>query len=323
MERTLTLALPLLAVGALAQPAILESAYLPNGTTMDVSVHSGAIPPGGAGAGQIWDLSSLTYNPVGVIGVADPASTPCASTFPSSNMSYVVPNGTWHYFIRTTTDLQWQGMNWPSSCVGGLTFTDPRKVIDFPFNYQDSFTDTYAGDDGSSGSVTVEYDGHGTLITPFGTFNNVARIKSTDGANVDYAWLSDGFPQYGILQTIDGNSSTLVFTSVVTGLAERSTTEPVVVAPNPASDRITISDVPPGATVTIADPSGRTLQRGFATDAATIVDISPLPAGIYFVRWEGGGRMGSRKLIVQPVVRSSNRTRPSWSTSTTLLQRVP
>jgi hypothetical protein len=57
----------------------------------------------------------------------------------------------------------------------------------------------------------------------------------------------------------------------------------VSVYPNPVTDVLTVSGAPAGATLTIADLSGRTVGRQTLTDRHTVVSVTSLPAGIYLV----------------------------------------
>lgn len=71
-----------------------------------------------------------------------------------------------------------------------LSYTDPDEVYDFPMNFNDNNTSTFAlSADLSTLGVPLQIsingereklvEGWGTLITPFGTFNNTLKLKST------------------------------------------------------------------------------------------------------------------------------------------------
>ena len=62
-------------------------------------------------------------------------------------------------------------------------YTDPKDMIRYPFNYANSFVDTYSGDQTIanvahtfSGTRTVTYDGWGTVMVPWGTVSGVLRL---------------------------------------------------------------------------------------------------------------------------------------------------
>ena len=71
-----------------------------------------------------------------------------------------------------------------------LSYTDADELYDFPMNFNDNNTSTFAlGADLSTLGIPLQIsingqriklvEGWGTLITPFGTFNNTLKLKST------------------------------------------------------------------------------------------------------------------------------------------------
>jgi hypothetical protein len=66
-----------------------------------------------------------------------------------------------------------------------IVYSNPKKFRIYPLNYLQSFTDTYKAItyQGTnivqklSGTITVTYDGYGTLTLPTGTVTNVGRFK--------------------------------------------------------------------------------------------------------------------------------------------------
>ena len=73
---------------------------------------------------------------------------------------------------------------------------DPEKLMEFPFNYSDSYTDNYAGvftmqsnklaTTNGSGTATVSADGWGTLLLPFGvSIDSVLRVKTVENLITD------------------------------------------------------------------------------------------------------------------------------------------
>ena len=66
------------------------------------------------------------------------------------------------------------------------------------------------------------------------------------------------------------------------------------VYPNPTSDVITVSGIPPQSEILITDITGKTLYRLKSRDAETIIDLSSFPQGIYFLITD----IGSMKVVV-------------------------
>lgn len=143
------------------------------------------IDPGPGGADQVWNFGALD----------------CPNTWTNT---WIAPFATMNEDWPTTT-VVWNSQSrfemYEAStdafrALGfseGITLTsarydDPSDEIRYPFTYGDSYTDTWngwnyfpdgtGGQDSSavSGTLAVEADGHGTLILPFGTIEDVLRI---------------------------------------------------------------------------------------------------------------------------------------------------
>ncbi|CAA6802580.1 MAG: Unknown protein [uncultured Aureispira sp.] len=69
--------------------------------------------------------------------------------------------------------------------------------------------------------------------------------------------------------------------------------------PNPTQDQVTIKskDFTAKSTVTILDLKGRQVQSSTLNSAKSIVDISNLAQGVYFVRIEDAYRVGVQQLV--------------------------
>ncbi|MDX9905022.1 MAG: T9SS type A sorting domain-containing protein [Bacteroidales bacterium] len=73
----------------------------------------------------------------------------------------------------------------------------------------------------------------------------------------------------------------------------------LIIAPNPASDKITIrSESPsPPFQISIFNTNGQELFKQTVTDPVTEIDISRLPPGIYFVRLEGEKKVANGRFV--------------------------
>jgi hypothetical protein len=56
----------------------------------------------------------------------------------------------------------------------------------------------------------------------------------------------------------------------------------ITLYPNPVSDVLSINGMPPGATITIMDVSGKIVR--IYENASETIDVSYLPKGVYFVK---------------------------------------
>lgn len=195
MKKNLLVCFSMAAAIMSAQPVIQTTNFMPIGMSFTLSA-GGPVSPGSGGANQTWDLSAVTVSPAGVLTVIDPSTTPCASMFPTSNWGEQTPGtNPYIYMLRTASQIEVMGENWPSSCTGGMTYSNTKIALKFPFNYTDTYSDPYVNNNGSY-TCTVTYDGYGTLITPTGTITNVARVSYLDGGNSYVEWFSTGNPGY-------------------------------------------------------------------------------------------------------------------------------
>src|SRR5688572_14380412 len=80
---------------ATAQPVLTSTNMAPIGFTAPVSAAApGSFNPGGSGASQTWDFSSLPLLAIGDVTIVDPATTPYGATYPTSNYAYKLVLGT-------------------------------------------------------------------------------------------------------------------------------------------------------------------------------------------------------------------------------------
>ena len=74
-----------------------------------------------------------------------------------------------------------------------IDYDNPQTILKYPFTYLQSFTDSFAGtfqyqgiDILNHGSVQVTADAYGDLILPYGTIENVMRLKYEVTGSEDY-----------------------------------------------------------------------------------------------------------------------------------------
>lgn len=285
MKKSILAILCALSPSAFAQPTLTESAYLPVGSQLTISVHPGAISPGSSGAGQTWNLSALTYTTIGPMSVVIPGSTSCGSQFPSSNYAVTIPNGDVLYSIRSSSVQEQTGHSYPG-CTGSLIYTDNMIEYAFPFSYLDSITDTFSNNV-ESGTVKYVYDGYGTMITPFGTFNNTGRIKMIGNTATEYLWFSGTTFQYPLARTINNNSTTLLYSNFVSANPEIITKDQKInIFPNPFDTQLSFSlEANEETKISIYDLLGNKVWEETFTNSATI-NTEPFYSGIYFYALE-------------------------------------
>lgn len=141
--------------------------------------------PGNGGANQNWNFSGvINSGDTSIQNYVLPSSTPYGSSFPTATIASNTPinPSSYTYYSGTSSVFELLGSQNSSFKMIGV---DPKKFRIYPFNYLQSFSDTYRGlvyqgyniVQMSSGNVTVTYDGYGTLVLPSGTATNVGRFK--------------------------------------------------------------------------------------------------------------------------------------------------
>jgi len=242
-----TLILALFAAPAWAQITLNSTDVFQTGDTRPiVFADSTGVTPGDSGPNRTWDYSDLvaidtdTYT----FEFAAPGATPYGASFPSANLAEIQEDmdGVLSYVYWNVDSAQAEIVG----IVGGddieIPYSDPQRVITFPFTYNSSQTDTFASTftvEGTTvnrtGDIETEGDAYGTVITPAGTFNNALRLKisqnirdvvSVQGLTVEtetetdtYSWHIEGirFPVLSITMVdvkINGISQGITATAV-------------------------------------------------------------------------------------------------------------
>lgn len=178
-----------------AQPTITSSNFPPAGTSMHfIQGNTAGVSEGSGGAAQSWNFSSVTPN--GTTNDFDyvaAAGTPYISSFPGATMAATADDGNggliYLYYTHNSSSTSMNGygfddMGTPYTSV----LSDPQIILNYPVNYNSTFTDVFSGtttvsNSGitittyRSGSMTFLADGYGSLTTPGGTYPNCLRAK--------------------------------------------------------------------------------------------------------------------------------------------------
>jgi hypothetical protein len=212
-----------------AQSPILDSTVcLTVGDLAQIKVINNAlsISPGSNGPAQTYDYSVLpAFNSNYEILGVDNLTSPFGNTYPTANatVSWSSFGTPYYHFLLSDTSYQYLG---GGGSFGDYQYIDTYKQLQFPFAYNDSYTDTFIAVSNTggyrAGSVTVTGDGYGTLMVPGHTFTNVLRVKRAsdyyDTINNNprhsietyYEYYKPGIPHYILLHgfyTISTGSS--------------------------------------------------------------------------------------------------------------------
>lgn len=293
-----------------AQPVIVSTMPpFPVGTVDSAYSAPASVAPGAGGAGVTWNLSALVPTATGVLSVVNPSSTPYTATFSTATLCAEVTlvGGGIKYIYQRLSSTKWEKLANNYSGIGtGDDYTpNPESYMMFPFNYTNTFTDTFQKTTGSANTVDVTYDGYGTLITPHATYTNVVRLYKYWGpGDYDYNWYVTS-PNIGLVAAYHAqtNQYTLIRHMATAGVTEVNTPPTAHLFPNPFTDKAILKiDASNGlseASVTIIDVAGRVVRYLPVTTVETIISADELPSGLYFYNVQNGGmKIASGKMVI-------------------------
>ncbi len=319
----------------LTSPSIAQTLTMDN-VTPQIGDHfithkSLAGPIGDSGQGITWDLSGLVALDTNTLSYETPTNHPKATFYPDATVVGI--NGDAGEFLDISS-FAWQrlGISAPSFAFEVNYSNDPEVFLTFPFYYNKTFNNQFSGLVTSSGvtiprtgTITVTGDGTGTLIMPYGQFNNVLRIKvlevTTDTVNqipvtietLTYSWFQEGIHASiaSVIQTtIDTNvtsASYFLDESIISSnhsLAQWDS--PIRVSPNPAIDLIHVDfQLNQASRVQwqILSMEGKTIlpttsEFRQAGRQSIQLDVASIPSGKYILQLMANGKMASKKIVL-------------------------
>ena len=338
-------------LGLLAQPTLTTNSSPLVGFTYSTSqVDLGSTTEGAAGANVTWDFSSAAdTGEVTTFDFVDPSTLTDFSSFPTANLAYagLLEGVEFSAFLRNSaTSFELLGSA-ISSPFGNfvIPFSDPMKLFSFPTTFNSTFSDTYRNDftadlgfasttTSTTGTMSYEVDGYGTLITSSGTYNNVLRMKKYDvsfdssltsiggeeqpatyseNRAMSYEWVvvsnGESIPVFVIttdttITEFDetySRSASHSYSDEFTGL-ENNKAADFMLFPNPTEGKFVATVSNQINRIEICDITGKTVQT-YVPDADKLndvqeFDITNLPAGIYWIR-----QMGDSGIIIKKLVR--------------------
>ena len=173
-------------------PSITSAANLQIGEQITVYEVDLTDPnPGPAGSAIIWDFYTLEDASSQTATFVLPSTTDFSSDFPNTSVAVAYENGlqggsfvtSYEYYNTSGILTSLSGIVNNSGTV--LTYeNDPINMI-YPFSYQssnfDEFTSAYIvnGDNvAEQGTISIEGDGYGSLILPYGQIDDVVRMHT-------------------------------------------------------------------------------------------------------------------------------------------------
>ncbi len=332
--------------GIVAAPAIAQPSFtsFPNLPEQEERVsknfdYSGADPKTSAGANKTWDFSTLDYS--AVLEETDthynnPGTSIYGSHFPEAT----------EYLASTQDDgdLQENFYQVTSDCYLTLgygtedriiKYSDPMNVYSIPFLYNDIQNDTYGYTevDGSmeylsNSTTSTVFDGYGTLIMPFGTITDVARLRRKENTLlvinisglpyytyeyniVSYIWIvpgqADAILAISYIDYIDGPASEanvhVTIPKKTTGIIKNTTATNAFIYPQPASHEATVmsKELHGDCQVKVYNLSGDMVSEinEVAESEKLVLDVQHLSAGMYMLEVKNEDRTYRQKLLVQ------------------------
>lgn len=242
---------------------------------------------GGNGQNQTWDYSNVSLTPISASQSIVVTSAPFQSTFTNSNL--IVKNTTSNndlflYFLLSNSKLELLGLSNLTNIIVDFN-SNPLTQFEFPFTYNYLINDSYStsNEPGINNAFTIKYDAFGTLITPYGTYNNVFRTKRLDGIFPEYNWYEQNTNKV-ILSVIFGSSgiTSVTFFQQNNLNISKFKKDKFEIYPNPTATFINLNTSTEIQNYKIFDLIGRKIKTE-KLDKNQKIDVSQLDAGNYFI----------------------------------------
>ena len=306
MNKIIIWLLLLCCINVMAQPILEETTLNLNGSSNIFTASSNGFTTGGVGANVTWNYSSLILTPNGTSLSAVVTTSPFTSNFPQTNLIVkTTTNGTdfYSYYKKNSTKLETLGLATNSALLVNFS-PNPQTLFAFPFTYNLTINDTYSttNDPTADDPFSIKYDAYGTLITPFGTYNNVFRTKKLDGTFPEFSWytLNPTLVVLNVKFGATGVNSVLFYQqtnlNVTTNYLKLNTT----IVPNPVTDTFIVAvnnSFQDNFNYTILDLSGRIVMQN-KTQFNVEINIENLEKGTYIIKINSeNGIVAQHKII--------------------------
>ncbi len=281
------------------------------------------------GANATWNYGSSSTGTASELEFVDAATAPNAASFPDASLC--LRSGVTRTYMSVEADGLYEHGN--TNFLTVTTLDEPLRQISYPMAMGTVWEQSFEGTSGTvpiDGDIAGEVVGFGSLVLPWGTIQNVLKVKMvlhhdywgattewrTDSVDVYYR---SGFPWYlargtkqirlvnGNLHTIQTSLFFATESSVVGILEQAQGNAGLEVAPNPVANVLTVNATLAGPTswMEVFDGSGRriTMQRSSGSGPGIVqwtLDVSDWNSGIYMVHvHDSSGLTARRKFIVQ------------------------
>ena len=336
------------------QIPIMRNDYNPSpqpGTTMNITrINSGAISQGASGASITWNFAALATENVKTGTFVLPNATPYSASFPNANIAIAFTPGieygsytaNYEFFNISNASLTKNGFVNNASTPIAVNYSDPKTLMPFPFTFGNAYTDNFAANYTSStfdvnenGTFTITADGYGTLILPYGTIQNMLRVRIVETMTQTitgfdpfeyqietYAWyhpklvypffsitseIVNGSPQPSIIARyiqIPGFDDSL---PDIVGIPTAPIFEGITLYPNPTqgNTQLALTLLQSAQTqISLYSMNGQMAQQPVndflpSGNYRFDLDVSTLPKGLYLVSITTNSHQQTAKLMVQ------------------------
>lgn len=289
------------------------------------SIDPTGLTPGIAGQNMTWDFSQ--FSPMGTsysLTVKANAGSAYETQFPTATIYSDYTTGDNKEFFLTSS-TEWSRVGVMPDGAPVITYSNPHKILSFPFTFNSSFTDTYAATFTSTlqmnrnGITSSVGDAYGTIILPGGqTVTDVLRVKLTEnstdsynGTNMftssteNYYWFKPGFhgPVFTI-SIVTGGGQSYTFASLATltpvSAPETLTQLSAEVYPNPANGNVTIrTGSENNVSATLVNSLGQEVRRQMVSGSEDRFSLDGIASGVYFMHLQSDGKSVTKKLVVE------------------------
>lgn len=280
------------------------NASLPNTT---------AIPD--TGANITWDYSAITTTYNNDIIIRGLSEVPSSEQTLVPNAVYVeeqilpgAPNTDWlpRVFYQDNGDFLIEIAKKNFGTTTPVLSSD--TVFEFNLPYQSSTLVNLGATGGGGGNF--EYAGYGTLIIGSDTYNNVAMftkvftIGSVNGSIFYFYTLTPHYHRLARIFFYDGNVVAPGINYYKPAVTPTATADfenifsSLTVYPNPASEMVTIGNLPIGSTLTITNITGKVVYNSLIDNEQTTINTSNYVNGVYILQVSNNGIVATKKLVI-------------------------
>ena len=229
-----------------AQPIINSNDLNNIGSGNMFSANPSGFTTGLSGANITWNYSALTLVPNGTFVSSIDNTAPFISNFIGAN--YIIKTtstGIEYYEIYKldSSKLEILGITTNSGILVNFS-PNPQTLFQFPYTYNSTIFDTYStvSDPSANDPFTILYDAYGTLITPYGTFNNVIRTRKLDGIFPIFTWYypNSALKLLTVMFGSGGVENVEFYQYTNLELTQNNLNKSLTIFPNPVDSELTI-----------------------------------------------------------------------------------